>query len=138
MSSVGRAALRPRVDSACYFCATISVSETLELKERDEMFPQITLVTTSFLFSGLRNRKLYAFFREFWVEGFRSVALGCYIRFSGFLFSRVNCTQEQKMYTTYVTAGTAGTSKNKIQQGTYSWRKYLTAAPMPWLARAWF
>jgi hypothetical protein len=66
--------------------------------------------------------------------GCRVVASGCYIIFSGFPTSPLSCTQEQKMYTTNVTVGTADASKRKTKQGKYSWRRYLTAAPIPWLA----
>jgi hypothetical protein len=57
------------------------------------------------------------FFPDFAVEGCRTGVFGCYIDFSGFSTSRVNCTQERSLYTTCVTASTARTSKTKIKQG---------------------
>jgi hypothetical protein len=67
-------------------------------------------------------------------EDCRVVPSGCYIIFSGLPTSTMSCTQEQKLHTTNVTADTAEASKRKIKQGKYAWRRYLIAAPMPWLA----
>ena len=41
---------------------------------------------------------------------------------------------EQSLTTTCVTASTARTFRQAIQQEPHSWRRYLTAAPMHWHA----
>jgi hypothetical protein len=90
-----------------------------------------------FLFSKLQKSFLTNIFILFAVLPSRETAAGCYIDFSGFSTSRVLFAQECFLYTTFVTASTAAHPKQKHQQENIQWRRYLTAAPMPWLVRVW-
>jgi hypothetical protein len=96
------------------------------------------MITSGFLFSGLQTLHEATFFGILALEPCCGEGFGCYIGLSGFSASRVFFASKQKMYTTYVTAGTADASKKKIEQGKHSWLRYSTVAPTPWLARVWF
>jgi hypothetical protein len=101
------------------------------------LFHASALITSGFLFSGLQICSDLVLFRIFALQSARADAGGCYIDFSGFSASRVLLAQERFLNTTCVTAGTNGGIQHEKQAGFDSWRRYLTAAPTLWLARAW-
>ena len=70
------------------------------------------------------------------VELYCGVQFSCYIGLSRSNSSLMGLAQQKILHTTCVTASTAPhipTTTNR-KQGKHSWRNYLIAAPMLWLA----
>jgi hypothetical protein len=78
------------------------------------------------------------FFHILVLSAFATGRLAAILIFRGSSTSSPNLVQECSLSTTCVTVSTSGTfNQRQHKQGKHSWRRYLTAAPMLWLARAW-
>jgi hypothetical protein len=78
------------------------------------------------------------FFHILVLDAFVPGRLAAILIFRGSSTSSPNLVQECNLSTTCVTVSTSGTfNQRQHKQGKHSWRRYLIAAPMLWLARAW-